>query len=504
MGDYVIKMNLEVYDKKNPKDNIGVVYDTDMSEEEAESIDAVEKKFINLNRQVLKEGISEHLANISKKKCQKYQEQNGGIIEKNGKPYKVDGEVGRFTFETHSVYADDKNVLNTAKDVFKTLYSKEWYRTMGFNELALDFSSHMSYRQSSQKINRIRNESEGTPVRTLSNIVEMEGAKVQEEVTKMTKNILYDNNFSENGTPNEEAKAKTYTPNKRKICMNPKIVEAKIKEYNKDKPDNLKVSINQQENFYENTENTINASLDDVCVKKQKEKRPKDTEKSQDLKKHYVRNTIVHLEKQKEKYCLNAASTGEVLPRIVAFLLFNNSLKNYLLFFVDGEQSLHKAIVNGFSWFKSYGILLDWYHLGEKCKMELSLALKKREFRNEILEKVEQQLWIGKIDSAIKILEDIDKDNIKCENNIQRLIGYFERNRNYIPCYAIRKSLGLRISSNKAEKSNDLLVANRQKHNGMSWSKDGSVALTTITTLYKNNEQNEWYEKSQIKFKFVS
>jgi hypothetical protein len=38
-----------------------------MNEEEAESIDAVEKIFINLNRQVLKDGISEHLENISKK-----------------------------------------------------------------------------------------------------------------------------------------------------------------------------------------------------------------------------------------------------------------------------------------------------------------------------------------------------------------------------------------------------------------------------------------------------
>lgn len=67
MGDYVIKMNLEVYNKNNPEDNIGVIYDTDMSEADAESIDAVEKIFVNLNRQVLKEGISEHLANISKK-----------------------------------------------------------------------------------------------------------------------------------------------------------------------------------------------------------------------------------------------------------------------------------------------------------------------------------------------------------------------------------------------------------------------------------------------------
>lgn len=37
--------------------------------------------------------------------------------------------------------------MNTSKDVFRTLYSKEWYRTVGFNELALDFASHMSYRQ---------------------------------------------------------------------------------------------------------------------------------------------------------------------------------------------------------------------------------------------------------------------------------------------------------------------------------------------------------------------
>jgi hypothetical protein len=38
----------------------------------------------------------------------------------------------------------------------------------------------------------------------------------------------------------------------------------------------------------------------------------------------------------------------------------------------------------------------------------------------------------------------------------------------------------------------------------MSWSVEGSVSLATITTLYKNNEQKEWLEKSQIQFKFVS
>lgn len=394
--------------------------------------------------------------------------------------------------------------MDTAKDVFKTLYSKEWYRTMGFNELAFDFARHASYRQAAQKLNRVRNEEAGTPVRTLSNIVEMEGERVQEKVSKMTKDILYDNEFLETGIPTFENKAKAFIPDKRKIKISHKTIADKIKEYNKDKPENLRIPVNEQENFYEDINNTVNISIDDVSVKKQKPERPKDKEKSQDFKTHYVRNTIVHIEKLKESYCLNASSTVEILPRVVAFLLYNNILKNYLLFFVDGEKSLHNSIVNVFGWFNHYGILLDWYHLGEKCKMELSLALKKRDFRNEVLEKVEQQLWIGKIDEAIEILRSVDKDNIKSESNIERLIGYFERNRNYIPCYALRKSLGLRISSNKAEKANYLLVAGRQKHNGMSWSKEGSVALATITTLYKNKEQKEWLEKSQVSFKFVS
>lgn len=50
MSDYVIKMNLELYNKNNPEDNIGVIYDTATSEEDAESIDVLEKIFVILCR----------------------------------------------------------------------------------------------------------------------------------------------------------------------------------------------------------------------------------------------------------------------------------------------------------------------------------------------------------------------------------------------------------------------------------------------------------------------
>ena len=73
----------------------------------------------------------------------------------------------------------------------------------------------------------------------------------------------------------------------------------------------------------------------------------------------------------------------------------------------------------------------------------------------------------------------------------------------YIPCYAVRKMLDLRNSSNIGEKANDLLVSERQKHNGMSWSKIGSVALASLTALVKNNEYKNWFDTKALKFKLV-
>jgi len=61
----------------------------------------------------------------------------------------------------------------------------------------------------------------------------------------------------------------------------------------------------------------------------------------------------------------------------------------------------------------------------------------------------------------------------------------------------------LRNSSNIGEKANDLLVSDRQKHNGMSWSKVGSVALASLTALVKNCEYKKWFETKTIEFKLV-
>ncbi len=81
---------------------------------------------------------------------------------------------------------------------------------------------------------------------------------------------------------------------------------------------------------------------------------------------------------------------------------------------------------------------------------------------------------------------------LRPNNRIDELLRYIEKHREHIPPYALRAELGLRNSSNRVEKANDLVVAQRQKHNGMSWSLSGSGALAQITALMMNDELHPW------------
>ncbi|MCD4719090.1 MAG: hypothetical protein K8S13_04425 [Desulfobacula sp.] len=112
------------------------------------------------------------------------------------------------------------------------------------------------------------------------------------------------------------------------------------------------------------------------------------------------------------------------------------------------------------------------------------MAMKGRIIRNQVLDKLMPLLWHGLTQQGIELLKQTSSDLVKNVDVMQKLIGYLERNTSIIPCYATRKELGLCNSSAIGEKMNDLVVAERQKHNGMSWSKNGSVALASITVNY--------------------
>jgi hypothetical protein len=256
--------------------------------------------------------------------------------------------------------------------------------------------------------------------------------------------------------------------------------------------------------LFEKPESTVNVSIDDVTVKRQESERPKDSVEPRERKRKKAHNTICHIEKGRASYTLNGGSTKEVLLFLIAFIFENELTENRIQFFTDGHTILNEAILKVFCWFANIGIILDWYHLVKKCKEQLSLALTGRLIRNDVLRELMPLLWHGFTKEAIAYLEDIDSKKIKNREVMEKLIAYLQRNSTCIPCYALRKKLGLRNGSSIGEKMNDLIVSNRQKHNGMSWSKSGSVALATVTALKRNNESDKWLREKELNLKLAS
>ncbi len=248
----------------------------------------------------------------------------------------------------------------------------------------------------------------------------------------------------------------------------------------------------------------MHISIDEVGAKQQKDHREKETQDPpSERKRKYIQNTVIHREKEGASYILNGYGVLCVLRILLAFLLHNHLLENTLMFFVDGH-SLYSAVIRFFSWHKNIIVILDWYHLRKRCQELLSMALKGRAIRNAVLEKLMPLLWHGLVEEAIKYIHSLPETQIKNPEEIGHLISYLTRNRPMIPAYAVRRELGLRNSSNRVEKSNDLIVAERQKHNGMSWSKCGSVGLASVTALKKNKEYKKWFQEGEIEFKLAS
>ena len=124
------------------------------------------------------------------------------------------------------------------------------------------------------------------------------------------------------------------------------------------------------------------------------------------------------------------------------------------------------------------------------------MAIRGKDRRNAILEKALHYLWAGDVAGASEYLSSLDSADIKNRKWLDNLLGYFQKKGDAITCYALRAKLGLRNSSNPVEKANDLVVAGRQKHNGMAWSLEGSGALAALQMIYLNNQPDLWFHRS--------
>jgi len=461
-----------------------------ISGEQASSISGLEQALLKTTFAAMRETLSNHLTQHSLQVAQS-QAMADQVIKANESPYRVESELGRLTFITHHILQGSRVVYDTARDYFPGLHAAEWYQTTGFKEVALiDGVVNQSYRQTATHLNRIRHQPTATPSRSLANAVEKEAAAVIQAIEQIAHRVESSSN---------SPKSREFGPRQ---CISQEAIEQamtslQFPEHIPAKQHLAKIAANPLS--YEDPMTTINVSVDTVSAKKQKESRS--GKPTQDDRKR-VHTTVSHIQYRSESYTVAGETIDQALDFTAGFLHHNQVERLQLQFFTDGERALKNAIIEQFANGPPMALILDWLHLADKCATLLSLALKGRETRNQIVQTLKSWLWLGLVDDAKKEIENIDPKWVKSQKALDQLSGYFERNRDHIPCYALRKELGLRNSSNHVEKMNDLILAERQKHNGMSWSQDGSFALAVITSLKLNQEYENWFENKKLNFKF--
>jgi hypothetical protein len=332
---------------------------------------------------------------------------------------------------------------------------KQWHQTAGFKENAiLRGVSDRSYRKTATAFNIQRRQVKGgTPLNTLRDAAEAQGVAIMAAIEDETKCTFAEQHVTIEGQTvlGLEQQAVDTPPKDIPTFNSNKVEEAWL----------------------------------ETC---------------RDLKR--VHTTVARIEHQGKGFTLVGPSLFTILRFVLAFLLRNGLTQHRLRFYVDGQRTLQEGILTFFSWHRAVSLILDWFHLVKKCKELLSMAMKGRVYRNEHVRAVLRLLWYGLVDDAIAHLLSIVPDEIKAPDQIEALIGYFERNRSWIPNYAMRRRLKLCNSSNPAERTNNLIASQRQKKNGMSWSTDGSQALSALACVVLNNRIKEWLTECQFSMTF--
>ena len=350
----------------------------------------------------------------------------------------------------------------------------------------------LSYHKGLALLNRFQHRDLDTAIkfRTYRDYCERTGKRLEEHREKEARDTLSKYHFDvETGKPTEVL-ATDLTESGR-AYENDEAIERAIEAINATRPlaeERVKASTWQ----IEREDQTCYISPDDIGVKHQKEHRMGSDEKNG----AYVWNTVADIEVDKVSHIVTGVGMKKTFLFALAHLLKHNLLAGKtLVFFTDGARNIFRNIDEIFS-FHPYTVILDWFHLKKRCQEYLSMSIKGKEKRNDILQKLLRILWAGNVDEAITYLHNLDSDVLRPKNRIADLCQYVEKHREHIPPYALREKLGLRNSSNRVEKDNDIVVAKRQKHNGMSWSTSGSGALAQISASIANGELHSWLNEA--------
>lgn len=228
----------------------------------------------------------------------------------------------------------------------------------------------------------------------------------------------------------------------------------------------------------------IIASTDDVEVRRPEKRR------WLDLRTAYVRTA--------QGYRYLSGSAEMVLNQLYLLLvLCGGGLTARVTLLGDGARWIAKFFTARLAAWSGSELILDWYHCRKKCYDLTSLICRGRVAKAQLLGALLLRLWRGQVDDALTLLEAY-RPQARDSESLDKLITYLTDRRTYLPNYKERRTHQQYIGSAHTEKANDLIVARRQKHQGMHWSEETSDALAALRTLLLNGGWDLYWQKRQV------
>ena len=81
---------------------------------------------------------------------------------------------------------------------------------------------------------------------------------------------------------------------------------------------------------------------------------------------------------------------------------------------------------------------------------------------------------------------------------LETLVAYLLARQAWLPNDRQRRIERQYIGSGQVEKANDLIVARRQKRDGMQWSQETRVALAALRTLMLNGGWERYWQQREV------
>jgi hypothetical protein len=168
-----------------------------------------------------------------------------------------------------------------------------------------------------------------------------------------------------------------------------------------------------------------------------------------------------------------------------------------LLLIADGARFLRAFFTDRLAHVVDKTMLLDWYHLHQKCAELCSRNCHGRQARAKLLLRLYRRLWRGDVAGAIAVLHAY-RGQARNTEVLETLIAYLETRQAWIANYRGRLLDQHSIGSGQVEKANDLIVAGWQRRPGMQWSQETSDALAALRTLMLNGGWERYWQQREV------